>query len=173
MAHQILDGLDRRLSAESATIEVEPLAQPLSPDPNRSAEQPIEQVRGAHAEDKLHQVFGLVHRRADRPHDAVQLALELFPDHRFDRIGISQRHDANRLGLTVPVQPADTLMQAHRIPRQIDVDQRAAALLKVDPLTAGFCRHKKPEPPGIEGVAGVLSPSRQCDQAAIGMSNIF
>jgi hypothetical protein len=46
-------------------------------------------------------------------------------------------------------------MQPHRVPRKVNVDQGAAALLQVNTLAASFSGHKEADTPGVEGIAGV------------------
>ena len=58
-------------------------------------------------------------------------------------VRVAQDIDGHRPLLAVAREAADPLVEPHRIPRHIDVNQRRTPLLQVDAFTAGLSRHQK------------------------------
>src|SRR5207245_4217654 len=84
-------------------------------------------------EDRLH----LAHHQLEE----VDALVEDRQDALLDRAGEAEVEDLDGLGLPDAVQPADALLDPHRVPRQVEVDQ-AVAELEVEPLAADVGRQQ-------------------------------
>jgi hypothetical protein len=122
VADKIPDGLQNVLAAEAGGPLVKPFGQALRRDGRRVREQLPEEAWGSHPQHQLEQILGLVHHRAERPDDLVDLRVELVPDAGLDGRGIPERVDIDLPGLSVAVHPADALVEAHGVPREINVN---------------------------------------------------
>jgi len=98
----------------------------------------FEGARPRHADHQMADVFPLIHRHVQRTLNAFKLGIEQVPNAGFDRVGVAQNINLNRPGLAIARQSPNSLMQAHRVPRHVDMDQRGAALLQVDPFAGRF-----------------------------------
>ena len=96
-----------------------------------------------HADHELAHVFRIFHTSLESKRDSVQFSVQTLPDFTLDSIGIAHRYHVNRLGLSIAAQPPNALVQAHRVPRQIDMDQGAAVLLQIDAFTGSFGGHQE------------------------------
>src|SRR5439155_12322246 len=79
---------------------------------------------------------------ADHQFEHIDLLIQNPENVFLERVSNDQIEDKNLPFLPDSMQPPDTLLNRHRIPRQIEVDQRVAEL-KVASLAAGFGAYQK------------------------------
>ncbi|MEG8026393.1 hypothetical protein QP162_22120 [Sphingomonas aurantiaca] len=89
--------------------------------------------------------------------DALELGVQQAPNPRLDGLRISKDVDGNWPLLAVAGQPANPLVQTHRIPRHIDMDQRRTALLEINTLACRLGRHEEATLSSIERSRGGLT----------------
>ena len=74
---------------------------------------------------------------ADDQLEHVELGLEQVEQRRLDRPGGDQVEDVDVVGLADPAEPADALLDPHRVPGQVEVADGVGEL-EVSPLAAGL-----------------------------------
>ena len=149
---QCLDGIDGIASAEGLGAVVEPGVQPLFGDGGGIGEQIREQRGGGHAQHQLEQVLGFVHGAAQGPHDAGDFFVQLIPDQRLHRGRVAKGDDLHGLLLTIAVETAYPLVESHRVPGQVHMDEGKAGFLQVDAFACGFGRDKETDLALVEQV---------------------
>src|SRR5881409_1240998 len=73
------------------------------------------------------------------------------------------------------IDAADSLLEPHRIPRQLEIDDGAAGVMKIEALGRGVRRQKNSRRPGYEGrergcSLGARQPAMQHSRAFVEMS---
>ena len=72
---------------------------------------------------------------AERLGDLLELVVEQQEDLAFDRVGQDEVVDLGGVALAVAVDAPDALLDVHRVPRQVEVEQNAS-VLEVDAFPA-------------------------------------
>jgi len=84
---------------------------------------------------------------ADHEFEQVQFFLEQLEQVFLERAGLDEIVDAHRMLLAEAMEAADALLDFHRVPGQIEVDE-AMAELEVAPLGAAMSEHAARRPGG-------------------------
>ena len=127
----------------------------------------------AQTDNELRNVFPLVHGNIECRLNAFQFGIEQIPNSRFHCVGIAQNKHLHISFLAIAREATDALMQTHRIPRHIDVDQGRTAFLKVYAFTGRFCGNEKADFPCIEIIRRSFPRPAARASAAIGPRQII
>ena len=167
MADEIADGVHRVVAAERRGLLVEPLVERLPPESGVGVgKHSGEHARRCHPDYEMANVLRIVHRAPESQVDSRQLLVQKIPDSALHRVRIPHRDYIDRVGLAVAAQAPHALMKAHRIPRQIHMNQGATTLLKVDALAGRFGGNEKTNFPPVEPCCRTVSVFRSSRYAA-------
>ena len=64
-----------------------------------------------------------------RPHDLLDLPIKLVPDSSLDGVRVTHGEHFHPPGLAVSVEPADPLVQTHRVPGKVNMNETVAVFL--------------------------------------------
>lgn len=105
----------------------------------------------------MEQVLRVGHHLPQGGGDPLHFGVQVVPDAGLDGVRVADREHFHPAGLSVAVQPPDPLVEPHRIPRQVDVDQAGAVGLEVDALSPGLGRDEEPHLPAREPLGRPLA----------------
>ena len=71
-------------------------------------------------------------------------------DPRFPRVAGDQMHGMDGTALSDAIDAADPLLEAHRVPRQLEVDDEAAGVVQIQPFARRVGRQQNATPAGCE-----------------------
>ena len=70
----------------------------------------------------------------------------------FDGAGMEEANAVHRTLLAQPIDPADALLEAQWIPRQLDINHQAASVVQIQPLARGIGRNQHIDAAAIERI---------------------
>ena len=92
------------------------------------------------------------HRGRDVAIRAVVPAAEVLEDLALDRTGMEEANPVHRALLAETIDAPDTLLEAKRIPRQLDIDDKAASVMQIQTLARGIGRNQHIDATAIERI---------------------
>ena len=112
------------------------------------------------------QILRLLGDRVNGTADAFKLLIQERPDARLNRVRVLKEHHLDDVALPNSIESPHALVEAHGIPREVDVDQTRAVLLKINALARRFGGNEEANRARIETVLGRLARLAEVAQSS-------